>query len=183
MALSISIIKSRLQTSFGSAQNATIQDAELTKLATALFNIFTLYPILSPVTALPGSATGNIVAPAGTFLTTLQTAFPPAQDVAIQTTELTKLANGIEVILNNDAQASYPLSPGGVVFPFTISGVTSSQALLELKNSFGPAQDNTLRDAVLTPMAQGITDGLLLCTGSISVSTGLNNITATGVIV
>src|SRR6056297_153649 len=103
MTLSVSGIKSRLQASFGAAQDSAIQDASLTPLAQALYNILTLYPVLSPLTALPGSAEGSMIVAPGTFLTTLQSAYPPTQDSTIQTNELTKLANGIEAVINNDA--------------------------------------------------------------------------------
>src|SRR6056297_3817600 len=115
MALSVAGIKTRLQASFGAAQDTTIQNLSLSALAQALFNSFTIYPILSPVIALPGALSQNIVVPPGTFLTAFQAAFVPAQDSAIQVAELTKLADGIESALNIDARASYPLSPGGVV--------------------------------------------------------------------
>src|SRR6056297_1174027 len=165
MALSVSGIKTRLQASFGAAQDTTIQNISLSALAQALYNIFTLYPALSTVVGIAGTtATGSILVPAGTFLTAFQSAFAPAQNTTIQTTELTKLASGIEASLTLDAQASYPLSSGAVFNTFTISNVTAAQALTELQNAFGAAQDNTIRDSTLTPMASALVTGLLSCT-------------------
>jgi len=188
MTLSVSGIKSRLQASFGAAQDSAIQDASLTPLAQALYNILTLYPVLSPLTALPGSAEGSMIVAPGTFLTTLQSAYPPTQDSTIQTNELTKLANGIEAVINNDAAASYPLASGGVIFSGVVvaGSITQVQAFSELKSAFGAAQDVTIQDSVLNPMAQGIANGILACTLSISLSVDtsppITNITATGVI-
>lgn len=171
MALSAGNIKSRLQAAFGAAQDSAIQGLELTKLANALFNIFTLYPVLSPLAAQAGSVQGSVVAPAGTFLGTLQAAFPAAQDPAIQLGELTKLASGIEASLNNDAVASYPLLAGPTPLVGAITAVTPAQALTELQNAFGAAQDPAIQLSALQPIATGVANGLLLCTAQVSVNT------------
>lgn len=183
MALTAASIKARLQASFGTAQDTIIQNISLSALSQALFNSFTVYPVLSPVTALPGNVVGTITVPSGTFLTAFLSSFPAAQDTGIQVTELTKLADGIEAVLNNDAQASYPLSPGGLVFAFTTTPPTQAQVLAELQAAFGTAQDNTIRDSVLSPMAAGLVTGMTAVVGTVSVSTGLGNIAATGVII
>lgn len=185
MALSVASIKGRLQAAYGPAQDTVIQGIELDKLANALFNTLTTHPICDFTVAKVGSTTGSVMVTSGTFVSTLHAAFAPAQDTGIQTTELTKLANGIENSINLDAQCLYPHLAGAVPVAAGIVPTSITPALVfnDLVDAFGSAQDNTIRDSVLTPLSVGIANGILACTVSLLVAQGDGSRPAQGTII
>ena len=188
MALTVTGIKNRFLTEFGTSVDPATQDDVMNKYAQAIFNVLTGgVTTASRVVGLPNfggpisEATGVIAAALPTFVAAFIASFTPAQNQPVSDLVSTQYATALFKIMTLDAQTVYPtILAGPTAQPATLIPPTVPAIVTQLQNSFGAAQDSAQQTVSLTKFANALSVCLLSCTSAVLVSTGIGNITASG---